>query len=128
MQEIRASVFFIKLHTICLHRRNRVASSLTGFFSDHYSTIIDRIFQYGTREIFGKTSDMSNINLIYVKNPCETICVILHRFCRNNFQSRSDTKKIYFHTSDAIIKNVILKKLSIGVVCNFFLQTIHPIY
>lgn len=56
VHEIRASefLFFIKLHTICLPRRNRIASSLPGFFSDHYSTIIDRTFQYATGEIFAK--------------------------------------------------------------------------
>jgi len=61
VQEIRASVFFIKLHTICLHRRNRVASSLTGFFSDHYSTIIDRHISIRHERNFRK-------NIRYVKH------------------------------------------------------------
>lgn len=35
--------------------------------------IIDRTFQYAMREIFGKTHQISNINLIYVKFSCKTL-------------------------------------------------------
>lgn len=60
MRFVRAFFLLNCTQSVCI---DEIASlhSLTGFFSDHYSTIIDRTFQYGTREIFGK-------NIRYIKH------------------------------------------------------------